>query len=329
MRNFIHPNTREKLDKDLAGNLVLKSGDDTIIFKNNDGCYDFASHCLDAIELHQEREYYDREYAQKELEALLPQDIKGEWSDWMTPWRATLLSSLGDLSQKKILLLGNGETTREFYFAMAGADVIWTDLSLESVKHRKKQFEKSRIAAMRCGSMEFHAVEASHLPFPDESFDIIYGAAFVHHLSMTELDMFFNEVHRCLKTNGLCRFIDQAYSPVWRNLSQTVLWPFKKFSYWTHPRSPADLRADREGGMRKENLYHLMMKHGFSEMLFEREWFCFRIVTRHYGMLVNYNRAAMILAKPLFKFVKWTDLCLMNSAFMQKNGLMLIWGFTK
>jgi ubiquinone/menaquinone biosynthesis C-methylase UbiE len=212
---------------------------------------------------------------------------------------------------------------------MAGADVVWTDLSLESVKRRKKQFESSEIAEKSRGTIEFHAVEATHLPFPDESFDIIYGAAFVHHLSLTEQDTFFREVRRCLRPNGICRFLDQAYSPMWRSLTDGVLLPLKRISYWLNPRSPADVRADREGGMRREQLYRVMRKHGFRELLFEREWFFFRIVTRHYGKLVNYNRHAMAVATPLFKAVKWLDASLMDSAFMKNNGLMLIWGFTK
>ena len=81
--------------------------------------------------------------------------------------------------------------------------------------------------------------------------------------------------------------------------------------------------------MRKEDLYRLMTEHGFSDMLFKREWFFFRIGTRHYGKYFNYDHAAMTLAKPLFKFVKWIDLCLVNAKFMRNNALMLIRGFTK
>jgi hypothetical protein len=81
--------------------------------------------------------------------------------------------------------------------------------------------------------------------------------------------------------------------------------------------------------MQREQLYRVMTKHGFREMLFEREWFFFRIVTRHYGKFVSYNRHAMAVATPLFKAVKWLDASLMDSAFMKNNGLMLIWGFTK
>jgi ubiquinone/menaquinone biosynthesis C-methylase UbiE len=326
---FVDPKTHDPLETDQVGNLRPTNGSVTTVYRLDDGCYDFARHCLDSNELLHEREYYDKHYAGGDLEPLMSEAVVGEWSHWMTPWRRTLLSSLGDLSHKKILLLGNGETRREFYFAMAGADVVWTDLSLESVKQRKKQFEGSEIAAMRKGTIEFHAVEATHLPFPDDSFDIIYGAAFVHHLSATEQDTFFSEVQRCLRPNGICRFLDQAYSPMWRRLTEGVLLPLKKFSYWLNPRSPADVRADLQGGMRKEQFYDVMRKHGFREVLFEREWFFFRIVTRHYGKLVNFNPHAMAVATPLFKTVKWLDTALMDSAFMKNNGLMLIWGFTK
>lgn len=323
-RIFVHPYTKKVLEKDSMGNLFCIEGNRHDVFKCYDGCYDFS---LVDPKTGPERDYYDKEYSKKEPKALLPEDLKREWFDEMTPWRETLLRSLGDLSKKSILLVGNGETTREIYFAMAGANVIYTDLSLEAVKQRKKQVERSQFSRVGNGSIEFHAVDALHLPFPNDSFDIIYGAAFVHHLDDT--NQFFEEVYRCLKINGICRFLDQAYSPVWRSLTQTVLRPLKMYSYWHNPRSPGDLRADVRGGYTKEDIRFLMKKHGFRDMLFKREWFFFRIVTRHYGKLFNYNRRAMVRAKPLFQFMKYIDTQLVNTEFMRKNSLALNWGFTK
>ena len=64
-------------------------------------------------------------------------------------------------------------------------------------------------------------------------------------------------------------------------------------------------------------------------MLFKREWFFFRIVTRHYGKMFNYSSSAMRRARPLFRVMKWIDTLLARTSFMTCNGLMLVWGFKK
>ena len=40
-----------------------------------------------------------------------------------------------------------------------------------------------------------------NLPFPDETFDIVYGRAVFHHVN--DLTQFYREAHRVLKTNGI------------------------------------------------------------------------------------------------------------------------------
>ena len=87
----------------------------------------------------------------------------------------------------------------------------------------KNEFNFSEISHSGSNAIEFHAVNALHLPFPDGSFDIVYGSAFVHHLD--DVDLFFSEGYRCLKKNGVCRFFDQADAPLWSVLKRTVLRP--------------------------------------------------------------------------------------------------------
>ena len=132
----------------------------------------------------------------------------------------------GEIGDKKILLVGNGESYDEFYFLMLGAKIVLTDLSIEAVKHMRKEFAASNLYEAYCDKIEFHAVDASNLPFQDGEFDIIYGSAFTHHLE--HLDPFISEVCRCLKIGGICRFIDEADSPLWRSLLKgTILIPIK------------------------------------------------------------------------------------------------------
>lgn len=124
----------------------------------------------------------------------------------MTPWRRTLLESIGDLSGKKILLLGNGDSSKEIYFLLLEAKVVFSDFSIEAVRRKKQEVELADFHWNGAADIEFHAIDALHLPFPDNTFEIIYGFAFVHHLD--DLDQYFKELHRVLKPSGICRFID-------------------------------------------------------------------------------------------------------------------------
>jgi ubiquinone/menaquinone biosynthesis C-methylase UbiE len=324
MHKFIHPYNGAELLKDSDGNLYSANCDGVNLFKNHDGCYDFVKA---GPELQREREHYDELYLKKKIVVLTQDGVKSEWYDEMFPWRLTLLESLGDLVNKNILLIGNGETTKELYFALTGARVILTDLSLEAVKRMKAQVELSQFDLIEQGKIEFHSIDALHLPFPDNSFEIIYGSAFVHHLD--NMDQFLSEVKRCLKVNGRCRFVDGAHSSIWSFLTKTVMRPFKMYSYWRHPRSPGDLMADMRGGYTIEGLSFLMKKHGLRDMLFKRDWFFLRIVSRHYSKFVDYDQRAIARAKPLFQFMKRIDNLLAMTEFMNRNGLMLVWGFTK
>ena len=99
------------------------------------------------------------------IERLTTESVKGEWYDEMTPWRKTFLKSLGDIAGKRILLLGNGNNSKELYFQQIGANVVFTDLSIEVVRRKKQEFELSELSKTGLGSIEFHAVDALHLPF--------------------------------------------------------------------------------------------------------------------------------------------------------------------
>ena len=135
---FVDPYTGTVLLKDLDGNLWCNNGDRKVWYKSYEGCYDLV---VADQETQKERDHYDKEYLQKQIEELTPSGVKSEWFDEMTPWRRTLLESLGDLSGKQILLLGNGESSKEIYFLLLDANVVFTDLSIEAVVRKKQECE--------------------------------------------------------------------------------------------------------------------------------------------------------------------------------------------
>lgn len=53
--------------------------------------------------------------------------------------------------------------------------------------------------------IEFHLMDANELTFLDESFDVVYGAAILHHLN---IDKSINQIYRVLKSGGYILFLE-------------------------------------------------------------------------------------------------------------------------
>jgi ubiquinone/menaquinone biosynthesis C-methylase UbiE len=53
--------------------------------------------------------------------------------------------------------------------------------------------------------IDFHLMDANELTFEDESFDVVYGGAILHHL---DIEKTMNHVHRVLKPGGFILFLE-------------------------------------------------------------------------------------------------------------------------
>ena len=332
---FIHPLTKEPLVSDEHGNLyapdakaslcVNERGEpchsdnpDEVLFENQDGSYDFVPQG----ETHEDRAYYDRCYERLSTSGspIRCEDLEKEWREEVG--FESLLKSMGDLRGKRVLLLGNGMSTKEFYFASLGARVVFTDLSITGVRRMKEIFANSELAEQHLDQIDFHAVDALHLPFASQSFDCIYGCAFVHH--MQDLDPFFADVARCLKPGGQCVFFDDAYSGIWHSAKSTVLKPMQLYSHWRTGISPEDKFATQKGGFKRPELELLMRKHGFQQMTFERDSFFEYLIRR------GADKLGIRFAKVLLPAARTLDRCLKKRThFISRQGIRLVWGFQK
>lgn len=316
IEGYVDPLTKLPLHCKENDNLYDTEAPQRVKYENHDGTYDFVV----SREQSSEREYYENLYNRDGSSICLIEDFQRAWQK--EPGFEQLLSSLGDISEKKILLLGNGISLKELYFLFLGAECVYTDLSLEAIKYAKAVFDQSELK--RCGfdRIDFHAVDACHLPFLDESFDIIYGCAFVHHID--NLDKLFSEIFRCLKPSGICRFIDHAYSPLWQCVKDTVLKPVQLYTHRKYGISPADLVATKRGGYTCEELEGLKKMYGFSRMLYWRVAFFEHLLQR--GTLKLGGRYLRKL-KPLMRALDifWDKV----ARLIQKHGTLLVWGFTK
>lgn len=316
VENFIHPRTKTPLIKDVKNNLCEQDNPENIIFVNDNDIYNFVGQQSDDVE----RDQYDNFYSSADDRILSKEDFIKMWQ--LFPGFKYLFESLGDISGKKMLVLGNGKSLKEFYFLQLGAKCVYTDLSIEAVKHMATIFEKSELNRNGYDTIEFHAIDACKLPFPDNSFDIIYGSAFVHHIE--NLDVFFREVSRCLKPGGICRFMDHAYSPLWQTLKKTVLKPLQKYSHRKHGISPADLVATMRGGYKQEELDIIKDAHNFKDALYLKVAFFELLLQR--GTL-KFGGLWLRKLRPFFRILdKFLDNIF---GLVQKHGIELIWGFTK
>ena len=114
--------------------------------------------------------------------------------------------------------------------------------------------------------VKFSVVDALNLPLPNESVDLVYGYAFVHHLE--NLSKFFSEIQRVLKKEGEGIFMDDAYSPFWHFVKSTLLKPLQQYSHRRHGISPEDLRATKEGGFKRKVLAKWLDKYNLELITF-------------------------------------------------------------
>ncbi|MBE6935465.1 MAG: class I SAM-dependent methyltransferase [Ruminococcaceae bacterium] len=119
----------------------------------------------------------------------------GEWDVLLTPTKPVPHEWFGDLSGRRVLGLASGGGQQIPIFSALGADCTLLDYS-------EKQCESDRMVARREG----YAVEilradmTKPLPFPDESFDLIFHP--VSNCYVEEIAPIFRECYRVLKKGG-------------------------------------------------------------------------------------------------------------------------------
>lgn len=286
-----------------------------------DGVLDFVGAAPEGSE----RAYYDEYYGARGNELPPPPADLSELADtWISsgaPWEMerTWLG-LGDLEGRRILLLGNGESYNELFMLTRHPElVVYSDLSTVGLAPLQARFGDRT-------DLVFAAIEAPELPLMDESLDLVYGFAFVHHLP--EKDRFLAEVARVLKPGGRAVFMDNAYSPAWQKVKLSVLKPLMRLSHRREPRSPEDVKHTLAGGFQEEDLERRIRVVG-GEPKFER------VALTYYV----WKRASISLFPEAMRPLPRHDLisiaCRRLDEFLgrlpvvRRNMIRLIWGFEK
>jgi ubiquinone/menaquinone biosynthesis C-methylase UbiE len=97
---------------------------------------------------------------------------------------------VGDVSGKKVLDVGCGTGRLIQKLVEKGAVVTGADISSEMLKIAQRKF----------GQVEFVEADIEHLPFENDSFDVVVASFVIVHLK--DLRKAFDEVYRVLKPGG-------------------------------------------------------------------------------------------------------------------------------
>jgi len=112
------------------------------------------------------------------------------------PWMPEVMG-FKEFDGARLLEVGCGMGTDLLQFARAGAEVTGVDLTPRSIQISRQHF------AVYGARGDFAISDAEHLPFADESFDVVYSNGVLHHTPDTAGAM--REIHRVLRPAGLAR----------------------------------------------------------------------------------------------------------------------------
>lgn len=125
---------------------------------------------------------------------------------------------------KKVLEIGVGLGADHQRFAEAGAELFGIDLTKRAVEHTHRRFEVMGLTS------DLQIGDAEHLPFEDQTFDLVYSWGVLHHSPNTGKAI--QEVYRVLKPGGEAKImIYHKYSFVGYML--WLRYAFLKLKPWT------------------------------------------------------------------------------------------------
>lgn len=109
------------------------------------------------------------------------------------------LMQLGEVSGKRVLEIGCGMGYHSELLLRAGARLTSVDLSPTSVEATRKRL------ALKGLEGDVREMDAEHLEFPDEQFDLVWSWGVIHHSASTGRAL--KEIHRVLKPGGEVRLM--------------------------------------------------------------------------------------------------------------------------
>ena len=113
-----------------------------------------------------------------------------------------------DWADKEVLEIGVGAGTDFLQFARAGAKMHGIDLTEEAIENSSR-----RLAIYNLPPADLRVGNAERLPWPDNSFDLVWSWGVIHHADDTEGCL--REIARVTKSGGTCRVMLYNYESLW------------------------------------------------------------------------------------------------------------------
>jgi 2-polyprenyl-3-methyl-5-hydroxy-6-metoxy-1,4-benzoquinol methylase len=157
---------------------------------------------LQAARLNAERCFHDQQATGRVGTFLAePSALKVDADDYLDheTWIRPAFAQLGNLRGKEVLDYGCGHGMASVVMAKQGARVTAFDLAPAYLREARQR------ALANKASIRLVQVNGEQLPFPDESFDRIWGNAILHHLN---LEVAGRELRRVLRPSGFAVFCE-------------------------------------------------------------------------------------------------------------------------
>jgi SAM-dependent methyltransferase len=150
-----------------------------------------------AEQFHHDRQAHERagDFRRRRDDLRFVDDWYLDHESWIRP----AIARLGDVRGKRILDYGCGHGMAAVVLARRGARITGFDLSVGYVVEAQARALANGVAA------DFLQADADELPFPDVSFDAVWGSAILHHLNLKRAG---RELHRVLRPGGVAVFCE-------------------------------------------------------------------------------------------------------------------------
>ena len=139
-----------------------------------------------------------------------------------TPETAYALKAMGDLQGRRLLDMGCGPGETSVWFALQGAQVDAIDISPSMIEVARGLARRMNVE----DRIRFHVAPGESLPFPDDTFDAVFGHDCLHHM---EVERARDEIRRVLKPGRRAVFAEPlGHNPVinhFRNISPSTRTP--------------------------------------------------------------------------------------------------------
>ncbi len=148
---------------------------------------------------------------------------------------------LGNLQGLTVLDFGCGGGSSSVALRAKGAKVVALDISPHLLEVTRK-----RLAAHHLDSdTDYVLASGHHMPIPDSSVDVVFGAAILHHLDLPQAAA---EVKRVLRPGGFAVFVEPVRD-TWLYVLLRRVFPNRSedISPFEYPLSSAQLEAFRDG----------------------------------------------------------------------------------